>query len=451
MIVIDAGHGGSDPGTSGNGIIEKDLALSIAQYLYKRFKELGVPVKIIRNSDETISPDERVRRILDAYGNNSDVIVLSNHLNSGGGEGAEVVYALRNNDTLAKTILDELEKSGQKVRKYYQRRLPSNSSKDYYFIHRNTGNTEPVLIEYGFLDNADDANRLKQNYEKYAEAVVRAVSNYKNIKYIPPAGESVYVIKKGDSLYSIAKELGTSIDELKNFNNLKSDILQVGQILLIPITSENETTYIVKSGDSLYSIAKKFNISVNELKNANNLTSNLINVGQTLKIPQKESNELKPEYIIYTVQSGDNLYSIANKYQTTVNEIKNVNNLTSNLLQIGQELLIPSTNFSDVSDTTNKITYTVKSGDSLYSIARKYNTTVNELIKLNNLSNNILQIGQTLLIPNNNDYITYIVKSGDSLYSIANKYGVTVSDIKTANNLTSNLLSINQELIIPIK
>ena len=85
-IVIDAGHGGSDPGTSGNGIVEKDLALKIAQYLYNRFNELGVPVKIIRNSDETINPDERVQRILDAYGNNSNVIVLSNHLNAGGGD-----------------------------------------------------------------------------------------------------------------------------------------------------------------------------------------------------------------------------------------------------------------------------------------------------------------------------------------------------------------------------
>lgn len=86
-IVIDAGHGGDDPGAVGNGIIEKDLNLEISKYMFDRFKELGVPVKMTRTTDETISPTERVNRVLDAYGNNSDVIVISNHINAGGGDG----------------------------------------------------------------------------------------------------------------------------------------------------------------------------------------------------------------------------------------------------------------------------------------------------------------------------------------------------------------------------
>ncbi len=85
-IVIDAGHGGDDPGASGNGIIEKDLTLKISQYMYDRFKDLGIPVKMTRTTDETISPTERVKRVLDAYGNSNDVIVISNHINAGGGE-----------------------------------------------------------------------------------------------------------------------------------------------------------------------------------------------------------------------------------------------------------------------------------------------------------------------------------------------------------------------------
>ena len=85
-VVIDAGHGGDDPGSSGNGIIEKDLTLDISNYMYDRFKSLGIPVKMTRTTDETLSPTERVNRVLNAFGNDSDVIVLSNHINAGGAE-----------------------------------------------------------------------------------------------------------------------------------------------------------------------------------------------------------------------------------------------------------------------------------------------------------------------------------------------------------------------------
>ena len=85
-IVIDAGHGGVDGGASGNGIIEKDLNLLISTYMYDRFRELGVPVKMTRTTDETLDSSERVNRILDAYGNGEDVIVISNHINAGGGD-----------------------------------------------------------------------------------------------------------------------------------------------------------------------------------------------------------------------------------------------------------------------------------------------------------------------------------------------------------------------------
>ena len=86
-VVIDAGHGGDDPGSSGNGIIEKELTLKISQYMYDRLKKLGIPVTMTRTTDETLNPTDRVNRILDAYGNNSNVIVVSNHINAGGGDG----------------------------------------------------------------------------------------------------------------------------------------------------------------------------------------------------------------------------------------------------------------------------------------------------------------------------------------------------------------------------
>ena len=85
-VVIDPGHGGSDPGASGNSQYEKDYTLKISKYMYDRLKELGIPVTLTRDTDSTLAPANRVDKILDAYGDNPNVIVVSNHLNAGGGE-----------------------------------------------------------------------------------------------------------------------------------------------------------------------------------------------------------------------------------------------------------------------------------------------------------------------------------------------------------------------------
>ena len=379
-------------------MLEKDYNLLISKYMYDRFKQLGIPVAITRDSDTTLSPTDRVNTILNKFGNSSDVILISNHVNSGGGEGAEVIYALRNRDTLAKRILENIGATGQTTRKYYQRRLPSDTSKDYYFIHRNTGNLEPLIVEYGFIDNTKDVEFLKENYEELAEAVISAVANYIGVPYVAPDGliTNTYVVQKGDSLYSIANKLGTTVAELKKENNLTSNTLQIGQVLRIPtkeIYEEEENIYVVKKGDSLYSIATKYNTTVDELKRINNLTSNILSIGQVLKLPGDKVSDVEQEEntVSYTVQKGDSLYSIARKYSTTIDKIKDLNNLTTNLLSIGQVLLIPT-------DTNLETTYTVQKGDSLYSIAKKYDTTVDRLKQLNNLSSNLLSIGQILIV-----------------------------------------------------
>ena len=448
-VIIDPGHGGTDSGATGNNLLEKDYNLLISKYMYDRFKELGVPVAITRESDTTLSPTDRVNTILNKFGNSSDVILISNHVNSGGGEGAEVIYALRNRDTLAKRILENIGATGQTIRKYYQRRLPSDTSKDYYFIHRNTGNLEPLIVEYGFIDNTKDVEFLKENYKELAEAVIAAVANYIGVPYTPPEGitTNTYVVQKGDSLYSIANKLGTTVSELKKENNLTSNTLQIGEVLRIPtkeIYEGEENVYIVQKGDTLYSVAMANNTTVDELKRINNLTSNILSTGQLLKIP----SALLPEST-YIVKKGDSLYSIANKYNTTVDELKRINNLTSNILSIGQVLKLPSDKVSDVEKEENTINYTVQKGDSLYSIARKYSTTIDKIKDLNNLTTNLLSIGQVLLIPTDTNLeTTYTVQKGDSLYSIAKKYDTTVDRLKQLNNLKSNLLSIGQILIV---
>ena len=179
-VVIDPGHGGEDPGTSANGIVEKDYTLKISEYMADRLSELGIPNALTRDSDVTLDSTNRPKRAQSLF---------SNHINAGGGDGAEIIYALRNSDTLSSKIASEFIKSGQNVRKYYQRRLPSNSSKDYYYMLRETPNNESIIVEYGFADSTgDDVNQIKNNWQELTEAVVRALADYIGVTYIPPEG-----------------------------------------------------------------------------------------------------------------------------------------------------------------------------------------------------------------------------------------------------------------------
>ena len=391
-VVLDSGHGGEDPGTIANGITEKDYTLKISEYIHNRLDEMGVPNKMTRTSDVTLTPSERPKKVQSFYGNGSDVIVVSNHINAGGGDGAEIIYALRNNDTFARKIANEFENAGQNVRKYYQRRLPSNPAKDYYYIMRDTPDNETVIVEYGFADSTgDDISQLKNNWEKLAEAVTKAIVEYAGGEYVAPIDSNYYTVKSGDSLWSISRKFGITVDELKSANNLSSNLLSVGQNLIIPGKEAQATgdEYVVKKGDTLYSIARKYNTSVDNLKSINNITTDSLAIGQIIKLPSTSSTASDT----YIVKKGDSLYSIARTYNTSVDKLKEINNLTSNALAIGQVLKLPSSNASE------NVVYTVKKGDSLYSIAREYGTTVDAIKKLNNITSNTLSIGQKLLLP----------------------------------------------------
>lgn len=290
---------------------------------------------------------------------------------------------------MADIVLRNIGNTGQSTRRIYQRRLPSDSTKDYYFIHRNTGSTEPLIIEYGFIDNEDDLRFLKDNYKELAEAVVKSVLEYKDIPYEEPEKiiKDTYKVMKGDTLYGIAKKLDTSVDELKKINNLTSNALSIGQILKVPtktIDLGDTEIYQVQKGDTLYGIANKYGISLSELKAINNLNNDNLTIGQLINVPSGLSVANT-----YIVSSGDTLYSIAKKFNIGLDKLKSVNNLTGNMLSIGQKLIIP---FEE------DLTYVVKAGDTLYNIARKFNTTVDDLKKINNLVNDILSIGQILIV-----------------------------------------------------
>lgn len=136
----------------------------------------------------------------------------------------------------------------------------------------------------------------------------------------------------------------------------------------------------------------------------------------------------------------------------TVDELKKMNNLTSNNLTINQKLLVSGT--SNPSSTSSYNTYIVTSGDSLWKIASRFNTTVNNLKSINHLNSDLLSVGQKLLVPKTSNTATtkqYVVKSGDTLYKIAQNNGTTVTDIVNLNNLPTTNLSIGQVLLIPEK
>lgn len=388
-VAIDS----SNSSENKNGIVEKDFTFTIAKYINERLNNIGIENFLVDENNTGLTDEEKVNIIKDKYGNGNNIIVISNRLNKGGKNGAEIMYPLRNNSKLTSLIASNLEDAGQTVLKYYQLRNNSDTSKDDDYLIRNTANNLTIVIDYGYIDNTSDANFLKNNYEKLAEAVVKSIANYAGVSYSPANMEGYYIVKKGDSLWSIASKNNTTVDNIKKLNNLSSNNLSVGQVLKLSYDAKKEdikesNIYTVKKGDSLWLIANKYGTTIDELKNANNLKSNTLYIGQTLIIPEKKENTNK---ISYVVKKGDSLWLIANKYDTTVEKIKSTNNLKSNTLSIGQVLVIPS--------SSEFITYTVKKGDSLWLIANKYNTTVDNIKKLNNLSSNNLQINQKLILP----------------------------------------------------
>lgn len=394
-MILNPTHGGSDTGKVNGNVKESDYTLKIATEISRKLNQDGVANKLLRTGNQTISREERINNIVTGSPDSKDTVVISLGTDSAD-SGIEIIYALRNTDKLASTIATNLEDKGYTVSKYYARRLPGNTSQDYYDILRETGKRESLIIDYG---NLSDATFLENNWQELATITAKSIENY-----LGTVG-NFYTVQKGDSLYSIATKFGTSVDAIKRANNLGTNMLAIGQKLLIPKIDEEIPTpstptgsvYTVKKGDTLYSIAGRYGITVDSLKIANGLTSNNLKIGQKLTVPNNSSTTPSGS-TTYMVKSGDTLYGIATKYGVSVEDIKRVNGLSNNLLQIGQKLTIPSSN--DVGSSTS-VNHTVQKGDNLYNIAQKYNVTVSAIMNANNLNTTLLQIGQILKIPKN--------------------------------------------------
>lgn len=251
--------------------------------------------------------------------------------------------------------------------------------------------------------------------EEHLEMFVTALNNYivNNHVTLPASlktalqDDMIYVehtVKKGETLYSIAKKYGITVDELKETNEIDG-VIGIGDVLYVPDSilhhiKASGSVYTVVKGDTLSKIAKTFNMTVTELKTLNKLTSNTVQIGKVLNVvyhtapvvtPDPTPSNPVPTGTTYSVKKGDTLYSISKQKGVSVETLKQLNHLTSNTLKVGQTLILSTT-------STPAGTYTVKKGDTLYSIAKNNNTTVAKLKTLNALKSDAVKIGQVLKV-----------------------------------------------------
>ena len=280
-----------------------------------------------------------------------------------------------------------------------------------------------------------------------------------------------YRVRSGDTLSGIARRWRITMKSIVTANRLRSDRLRVGQRLVLTVpnvprqaiasTQRSESSqhviHRVRSGETLSTIASRYGVSIAQLKMTNRIRTNLIRPGQRLRIPFGGADAVS-DTKIYTVKAGDTLSTIASRNGVSVVRLKRANRLSGDSLRIGDRLEIPTQ--VAVSDAPKRVaqsrTHRVRSGESLYTIGKRYGVSVDRIKAANGLRRNTIRVGQELVIPARSsgsavasEGKVHRVRSGDTLSEIARRYGTTVSKLRSANGLASNRLRIGQELKIP--
>lgn len=375
IIYIDAGHGGADPGASANGLIEKHWNLEVSLKVSATLRELGAKVIETRTNDVTVSMTARTNK---AMANRADIL-LSIHFNALAGSTGNG-YEDFIHDTLsgAQDVKFQNAIHAQVVKMLPKYEMGNRGKKraNFHMLREPKGITA-VLVEAGFCTNWHDAQQMKKQEfkEDFALAMVNGIVSYfggqavtkedaktpiatKPSKPVVTSGDN-YAIKSGDTLGEIAKKFGVTVDNLVAWNNIENkNLIKVGQVLTV---KNGTTSYTVKSGDNLHTIASKFGTTADSLATLNEIGNpNLIRVGQVLKINGTEvitAPSAKPTntQVVYTIKSGDTLSEIAKKYGTTADTVARTNGISNpNLIRVGQKLTISTNVKASTSNTTPK-------------------------------------------------------------------------------------------------
>lgn len=192
-LIIDCGHGGNDHGASFKDRLEKDYNLINGLYLFNRFNQLKIDCVMTRDKDTTLENGTRVATA------KTGKFCISNHLNATVDHRAqhgEVIHSIFSNGRWANIIRDEWEKIGQPTKVYSR---ANNKKEDYFYMHRLTGKTETLIVEYCFIDNDEDFTHYMENMTDYLEGVVKSYCRYQNKTYTPPSNQfnEVYRVQIG--------------------------------------------------------------------------------------------------------------------------------------------------------------------------------------------------------------------------------------------------------------
>ena len=279
-IVLDPGHGGSDPGAVNGARLEKNDNLNLALAVQRRLAALGQHVVMTRSTDVFIPLAER-----SAISNrvNPDMFV-SIHRNAAASSAANGVenFIYINPSPIeiqyAQTVLDEVVNAGVQSNRGVKR--------GNFAVLRNT-RAPAMLLEMGFITNTRDNQLFDQNFNAYAEAITKGILRALGISQGPslPPSTVTYTVVAGDTLWRLAQRFDTSVEAIMTANCLMSSNLSIGQVLRIPGAAPSFSTYTVVAGDTLWLLAQRFGTSVEAIMAANGLTGSNLSIGQVLRIP----------------------------------------------------------------------------------------------------------------------------------------------------------------------